>query len=202
MIAALDSTAQAKLLHAIEEKQAVRVAVNRTIPVKARIIALTTIGIENAVARRAFREDLYYRLNGLSVLVPPLRDRPDDIAPLTEHFLHAFSATRRQPRVICTPAGMAALEQYPFPGNVRELRDILERVAESGTDEITPEDLPPHVRGPEIVATQSQVSLEDVEQAHIAKVLQFTQGKKSHAAKLLGISRKTLLEKRKKYGLG
>jgi DNA-binding NtrC family response regulator len=201
-VAALDSVAQAKLLRAIEDKQAEPVAGSRPIPVKARIIVLTSIGIENAVARRAFREDLYYRLNALTVLVPPLRDRPADIAPLAERFLDTFSEIQRRPRIACTPAAMAALEQYSFPGNVTELQCIVERAAASGGDEITLADLPPHVRGSEDLIPNAQVSLEEIEQAHIAKVLQFTQGKKSRAAKLLGISRKTLLEKRKKFGLG
>jgi transcriptional regulator with PAS, ATPase and Fis domain len=199
-VAALTMPVQAKLLRVIDEKRCERLGGTRSIAISARILALTAVDLEHALARRTFREDLYYRLNVVPIVVPALRDRPADIRPLAEFFLARLAELHRKPRLAFAPAVLAALETFSYPGNVRELRTLVERAVISATPpEILPQDLPPHVRdaAPQI----AERSLEQMERTHIAAVLQLTQGKKTQAARILGISRKTLLEKRKRYGL-
>ncbi|MDP9268732.1 MAG: sigma-54 dependent transcriptional regulator [Acidobacteriota bacterium] len=197
-IAALSMPAQAKLLRVIEERKFDRLGGSKPVAVQARLIALTNIDLEHAVARKTFREDLYYRLNVVPLTVAPLRERPADIAPLAEHLLAQLSEVHRKPTPKFSTAAMRALEQYPFPGNVRELRNLIERALVYGSGgEILVEDLPAHVAA----KTGAKQTLEQLERAYIAEVLEFTRGKKSQAAAILGISRKTLLEKRKRYGL-
>ncbi|MGH9521752.1 MAG: sigma-54 interaction domain-containing protein [Terriglobales bacterium] len=199
-IAALTMPMQAKLLRVIDEKRFERLGGVKSVSVNARIIALTNVDLEHALARRTFREDLYYRLNVIPVIVPALRDRPDDIRPLAEHFLASLVAVHRKPRMNFAPAALDALQAYTYPGNVRELRNIIERaVVHAAGPEIIPQDLPTHVR--ESSPAERKMSLEDLERAYIAEVLDYTRGKKTQAAQILGISRKTLLEKRKRYGL-
>jgi transcriptional regulator with PAS, ATPase and Fis domain len=198
-IAALPMPVQAKLLRVIDEKRFERVGGVRSITAGARIIALTAIDLENAVARRTFREDLYYRLNVIPVVVPALRERPNDIGPLTEFFLARLAEIHRKPHLGIAPEAMTALQNYSYPGNIRELKTILERaVVTAAPPEVLPQDLPRHVRN---AAPTRKMSLEEMEHAYIAEVLAFTQGKKTLAAQILGISRKTLLEKRKRYRL-
>lgn len=199
-IAALTMPMQAKLLRVIDEKRFERLGGVKSVTVNARIIALTNVDLEHALARRTFREDLYYRLNVIPVIVPALRDRPDDVRPLAEHFLEQFVGVHRKPRMTFTPSTLEALQAYSYPGNVRELRNIVERAVVHGAGpEILPQDLPAHVR--EASPAERKMSLEDLERAYIAEVLDYTRGKKTQAAQILGISRKTLLEKRKRYGL-
>jgi DNA-binding NtrC family response regulator len=175
-------------------------ALTMTISVNARLIALTNVDLERAVARHTFREDLYYRLNVIPIAVPALRERPADMRPIAEHFLAQLVAMHRKPRMTFAAAAMEALQAYSYPGNVRELRNIIERAVVTGAGpEILPQDLPAHVR--EAAPAGKKMSLEDLERSYIAEVLDFTRGKKTMAAQILGISRKTLLEKRKRYGL-
>jgi DNA-binding NtrC family response regulator len=199
-IAALTMPMQAKLLRVIDEKKFERLGGVKSISVTARLIALTNVDLERAVGRRTFREDLYYRLNVIPVVVPALRERPADVRPIAEHFLEQLVAMHRKPRMTLSAAALDALQAYSYPGNVRELRNIIERAVVTGTGpEILPHDLPAHVR--DIAPTEKKMSLEDLERGYIAEVLDFTRGKKTMAAQILGISRKTLLEKRKRYGL-
>ena len=201
-IAALSMPMQAKLLRVIDEKRFERLGGTRTVTVNARIIALTNVDLERAVARRSFREDLYYRLNVIPVLVPPLRERRADIQPLAGHFLTQLAEVHRKPRLSFAPAAASALQNYSYPGNVRELRNLVERaVVCGGPPEIVLQDLPAHVREAASPGGGHKKSLEELERAYIAEVLDFTRGKKTMAAGILGISRKTLLEKRKRYGL-
>jgi len=202
-VAGLNPAMQAKLLRVIEEKRVQRLGGTREVAVEARIIALTNTDLESAVARHAFREDLYYRLNVLPVLVPPLRERPADIRPLAEHFLSQLGGVHRKPGMRLGREALAALEGYAYPGNVRELRNIVERAVVYGVSpEITLENLPAHLREAAAPGAKGKMTLEELERAYIAEVLDSTRGKKGRAAEILGISRKTLLEKRKKYGLG
>jgi two-component system, NtrC family, response regulator AtoC len=209
-IATLSLALQAKLLRVIEERRFERIGGNSPIRVEARIIALTNINLADAVARRSFREDLYYRLNVVPLEVLPLRERPADIAPITARLLSQLAETYKRKSLRLTPDALAALQAYSFPGNVRELRNLLERTlfnanihsgsSSTADNEITIEDLPLHVRST-AGAAKSKPSLEDLERAYIAEILDYTRGKKSKAAEILGITRKTLLEKRKKYDL-
>jgi two-component system, NtrC family, response regulator AtoC len=199
-IAALTMPMQAKLLRVIDEKRFERLGGVKSIAVNSRIIALTNVDLEHALARRTFREDLYYRLNVIPVIVPALRDRPEDIRPLAEHFLAQLISVHRKARITFAPATLEALQAYSYPGNVRELRNVIERaVVHVAGPEILPQDLPAYVR--EASPSEKKMSLEDLERRYIAEVLDYTRGKKTQAAQILGISRKTLLEKRKRYGL-
>ncbi len=200
-VAALTMPMQAKLLRVIEERRFDRLGGTRTISVRARIMALTNVDLERAVARRTFREDLYYRLNVIPIQVSPLRGRPADIRPLAERFLTRLAEVHRKPTMTFDAAAVAALEGYSYPGNVRELRNLIERaVVYASGPVITRRDLPANLAEPAPAAT-GKMSLEELERAHIAEVLDYTRGKKTMAARILGISRKTLLEKRKRYGL-
>lgn len=202
-VAALSMPLQAKLLHVIEEKRFQRMGGSRTIEVDARIIALTSIDLERAVARHSFREDLYYRLNVVSLAVPALRERPRDIRPLASYLLQKLSEIHRRPHLSLSNEALLALERYSFPGNVRELRNIMEQALIRGiTPEIMLGDLPLDVRRHAAGLNGNRKSLEQLEREYIAEILDYTRGKKTKAAAILGISRKTLLEKRKRYGLG
>jgi len=195
-IAALTPAMQAKLLRVLEEKRFERLGGNRPNALAARIIALTNADLEQAVAEGAFRQDLFYRLNVIPLAVPPLRNRRGDIAPLIGHFLPRLAELHRRSTPQVSPAALALLEAYDYPGNVRELRNLLERVlVQAQGPEIHPADLP------QLRANRPKMTLEELERAYIAEVLDATRGKKGKAAEILGISRKTLLEKRKRYGL-
>ncbi len=201
-VAALSIPAQARLLRLIEDRRFEPGSNGRGIGVDTRIVALTTMNLDQAVARRAFREDLYYRLNVIPMVVPPLRERAADIRPLATAFLTRFAEIHRRPRLQLDTIAAAALDSYAFPGNVRELRNVIEQAAQNATGpEIQVSDLPAHVRESFSAAARNKISLDELERAYIAEVLEHTRGKKTMAAKILGISRKTLLEKRKRYGL-
>jgi DNA-binding NtrC family response regulator len=198
-VAALTMPMQARLLKAIEHRELERERGGTTIKVPARIIALTSVDLERAVGRRSFREDLYYRLSVSTIAIPPLRERKNDIQPLAEHFLAQLSQVHRRPKPVLTAEAMRALKIFGYPGNVRQLRSILERVIMlNPRAEIREEDLPVYVRPS---TGRPMMTLEELERSYIAEILEVTQGKKSKAAAILGISRKTLLEKRKRYGL-
>ena len=202
-VATLPMPVQQKLLRAIEERQFWPVDALDPVPLRARVIVLSTVDLERAMARRTLREDVYYRMKVACLSVPPLRERPKDIRPLAEHFLEQWAEVHRRPRLNLSDAAVQELRQYWFPGNVRELRDLMERcVLTCNAAEILPQDLPSHLRRADSDADGHKPSLEDVERAYIAEVLNYTRGKKTQAANILGISRKTLLEKRKRYGLG
>jgi transcriptional regulator with PAS, ATPase and Fis domain len=200
-ISALTPAMQAKLLRVIEDKRFHRLGGNSAtgIEVKARLITLTNIDLERAVARHTFREDLFYRLNVIPLTVSPLHQRSSDIRPLIQHMLSQLTVSQREAKHF-SEAALAALERYAFPGNVRELRNIIERcLVHARQAEIGVDDLPANVTRTDKSPTMK--SLEEVERDHIAAVLDHTRGKKSKAAEVLGISRKNLLEKRKKYKL-
>ncbi len=201
-IAALTLPMQAKILRVIEEKRFERLGGTRTVAVEARIIALTNLDLELAVARGSFRQDLFYRLNVIPLLVEPLRERRADVRPLALHLLHQLAEVHRRPELRLSPAALVALEKYDFPGNVRELRNLLERAVVYATGpEIRPEDFPARLRDSAGTGKTAKKTLRELERAYIADVLDFTRGRKSKAAAILGISRKALLEKRKRYGL-
>src|SRR2546423_6230429 len=126
-IAHLSVDAQAKLLRVIERREFERLGGRRTVRVDARLIALTNVDLDDAVRRRAFREDLFYRLNVIRLHVPPLRERREDVEPLAEKFLEAYAAKHGRPARRFKGEALAALAAYDFPGNVRELANIVER---------------------------------------------------------------------------
>jgi two-component system, NtrC family, response regulator AtoC len=199
-IAALSLPMQAKLLRVIQERTFDRLGGTKPVKLHARVIAISNVDLQDAVAAGAFREDLFYRLNVVPIHLPALRERPADIKPLAQKLLSQLAETYRRPGLKLSPDAVSALQNYRFPGNVRELRNLLERaVVHAIGHEINASDLPAAIRDGGRDAKRP--TLQDIERNYIAEVLDQTRGKKSRAADILGISRKTLLEKRKKYGL-
>jgi len=193
---------QAKLLHVVDSGELRRVGGTRAQRVDVRIIAATNKELGDEVRGSRFREDLYHRLNVISLTVPPLRERKEDVPLLIEHFMRQFRLTGRKPKTL-SPEALQALCAYSWPGNVRELANTLERLMILTRGEIIgPEDLPPNVRSP-IAASEDPsggpASLAEMERLHIARVLAQTGGRKMKAARLLGIDLKTLNHKIKLY---
>ncbi|MFN7974877.1 MAG: sigma-54 dependent transcriptional regulator [Acidobacteriota bacterium] len=197
---------QAKLLRVIQEKRFERLGSNRTIEMDARIVATTNGDIEAMVDTRRFRSDLYYRLNVISIEVLPLRMRPGDIVPLAERFLKR--ARRQHGRDVTgfTAAAKELLTAHSWPGNAWELRNVVEQAAVLGAGslvDVTDLRLRATAALDDQVSTAAErrYSLEELERAYILEVLSRTRGHLGKTAKWLGIHRKTLLEKRRRYGI-
>jgi DNA-binding NtrC family response regulator len=188
---------QLDLLRVLEDRRFCRVGSSELVEVDVRIIAATNRDLKQAVATGQFREDLYYRLNVIPVTLPPLRDRREDLPVLVDALLEQLSVTLKRPLDGVSREAMAMLMTYPFPGNVRELRNILERamVVSAG----------PFIEAADLNIPVNQApandSLEAVEHQHIAKVLEQAGGNVSQAARTLGIDRVTLYNKIRKYHL-
>jgi DNA-binding NtrC family response regulator len=202
----LSIEAQPKLLRIVEAKRVERLGSQTSIPVAARIIASADAHIEAAVRAGEFRDDLYHRLRVLPIHVPPLRERVDDIEPLARYFLQRAAASARRPSAAITRDALAALRDYAWPGNVRELRHVVERAFEATVGaSVGLDDLPREILEAPALATDAPLTrrptLEEVERRYIASTLQHVHGNQTDAARLLGISRKALWEKRKRYGL-
>ena len=202
-IEALSSPLQAKLLRVLQERVFERLGGGPTLRLEARILAVGNAGLEAEVRAGRFRDDLYYRLHVVHVELPPLRERPEDIAPLAGHFLKRLAARDGgRPRRL-TPAARRVLKAHGWPGNVRELANILESAVLSyGVHEIGPEHLVMPRGTPAETAVQEAFrqrwSLETLEAVYIREVLRAAGGNKSRAAAMLGINRKTLLQKLKR----
>ena len=201
--------AQAKLLRALENQQMVPIGSTDAINVDVRLIAATNRDLKNAVADGTFREDLYYRLNVLHIDMPPLRLRTEDISPLTDIFLQNFATDNNIPPKMLDPDTLLTLLAYPWPGNVRELKNLLERLTVTiQTNTIFPDDLPPDIQAA-ILESQNGVpidlsifeglSLGDIEKLIIHHTLDKENGNRTHAAKKLGISLRTLQRKLREY---
>ena len=204
-VAALSPSSQGKLLRVLEERTFERLGGTETLRIEARLVALTNADLQQAVSAGRFREDLFFRLNVVTLAVPPLRARPADLMPLAEHLFATLRAVHGRPNAGLSPAVKDALAAYAWPGNVRELRNALERaLVFSQGDVIELESLPEPVRNAASGAPSPLAglrSLEELEREAIATTLEATRYKISKSAEILGISRKTLLEKRKRYGL-
>jgi DNA-binding NtrC family response regulator len=201
-VAALFPATQSKLLRVLEERSFERLGGTETLKIDARLIALTNADLGRAVAAKCFREDLYFRLSVLTIHVPPLRERPADIVPLAEHVLARLAVVHGRPNATLSPSASQALAAYSWPGNVRELKNALERaLVFAKANLLTPTDFPESIRLAESGETGSLRSLEDIEREAIQTTLETTRYKITRAAEILGISRKTLLDKRKRYGL-
>ena len=218
-IGELPLSLQPKLLRALEDGEIRRVGSTRSRSLDVRVIVATNRNLEEEIRGQRFREDLYWRLNVVSLHVPPLRERVEDVPVLVEHFLQT-SADRASGglsgqgkgaggrRRSISPEALRILQAYPWPGNVRELRNALERaLALSQSPEITPEDLPPRMmeagRSAAVVsgAKERQYSLRELERVYILEVLRQNEGNKTRAAEILGMDRKTLYRKLHEYSL-
>jgi DNA-binding NtrC family response regulator len=201
-VAALSAPTQSKLLRVLEERRFERLGGTETLNIAARLIALTNADLARAVSAGLFREDLYFRLSVLTIRVPPLRERPADIVPLAEHLLARLAAVHGRPETTLSDAARKTLQAYDWPGNVRELKNAIERALIFAKDsQLVPSEFPDHVRVAEPGMGARLRSLEDIEREAIQATLEATHYKISRSAEILGISRKTLLDKRKRYGL-
>jgi DNA-binding NtrC family response regulator len=201
-----DLATQAKLLRVLEEKEFMRVGGEQNVRVDVRVIAATNADLEAMVASGAFRRDLYYRLKVVTIQVPPLRERRQDIPTLVEAFLDELARANAVPLKSISPEALEALAGYNWPGNVRELKNVLESVLVSSSgDRILPADLPPAVIRDRAVAARPAVAagskLEDVERDLIRATLEHTGGNRTHSAALLGIGVRTLQRKIRLFNL-
>jgi len=214
----LPASVQAKLLRVLQEGEIERLGGTQVIRVDCRVVAATNRDLATLVREGRFREDLYYRLNVIQVTLPPLRERPEDIPLLANHFLARAAAKNQKTLRGATPAAMAALESYAWPGNVRELENAIERAVVLSRDpEIDLDDLPDSVRAAASRAgAQGQLAalglegrtltiplgttMDDLELRVIRETLRHTKGDKNLAAALLGIAARTIYRKLEKDG--
>jgi len=206
---------QVKLLRVLQEREFERVGGNSTVKVDVRIIAATSSNLEQMVKDGTFREDLYYRLNVIPINLPPLRERREDIPLLVHKFVEHFCETHKLDLKTVSPQVLKGLMSYEWPGNVRQLENLVERmVALSGNrPAILPPDLPAEIQNrdslnfvPLIEIPEEGINFQNVvtemERELILQSLRKTNGNKKLAAKLLNLKRTTLIEKIKRIGLG
>ena len=201
-IADMPTDMQVKLLRVLEEGQIYRLGASRPVHLDIRILAASNRDLKEQVRNGLFREDLFFRLNVMTILLPRLVERKGDLWLLADHFLHKFNkAYKKEVRGLSVKT-RDMLAQYEFPGNIRELENIIARaVALADGTEIQVEDLPPFLTGFQSSDDIRLQSLEEMERDHIAKVLQTVGGHRDKAASILGITRSTLWRKIKKFGL-
>jgi DNA-binding NtrC family response regulator len=204
---------QTKLLRVLQEQEIERVGSNRQIKLDVRVVSATNVNLEEEVQRGNFREDLFYRLNVIPLLIPPLRERIEDILPLTRHFLEKNCRAMQRPIMHLEKEALEALEAYPWNGNVRELENIMERiVALTEGDQIALRDLPSNIAKAYLERAGSPTSvtpqgidmvqtINEIEKKMIAEALQLAGGVKARAALMLSINRTTLVEKMRRLGI-
>ncbi len=199
---------QAKLLRFLETGEIQPVGGTSVQHVNVRIIAATNANLQDRISRGEFRRDLYYRLNVVPLEIPPLRERIGDVQVLLQHFISQFTRDHGLPKVSVSKPALSKLMAYPWPGNVRELRNVCERLCILLAGRTIEENsLPPEIvsrsppSSPEIELPERGINLEQVEIDLIRQALERTSGNRSRSAKLLGISRDTLLYRMQKYGI-
>jgi len=189
---------QAKLLRVIQEREVRPLGATKSEPIDARVVAATHRDLRTAVQEGRFREDLFYRLAVIEVGVPPLRDRPEDVVPLAEHFLKRVTARSGSPVKGFSGAALRKMEAYHWPGNVRELENAVERAVAMAREEwISPEDLPSSLQHPAPVdilaaAAEREMTLDELTMAYVRRVLERTGNNKKRTARLLGVDRRTI----------
>jgi len=197
-IATISAKMQIELLRVLETKKFVRVGGNKEIKSDFRVICATNRDLKKMVEQGTFREDLYYRLNVVNINIPPLRERPGDISLLVNYFMKKYCTNMSRDLISIEPAAMKRLEQYDFPGNVRELENMIERAIVVGNGkEIRLKDLPMKTNAP----VDSSESLSELERKHILQTLNKFDWNISRSAKVLKVDRVTLYNKIKKYDL-
>jgi two-component system, NtrC family, response regulator AtoC len=203
---------QAKLLRLLENKTFRRVGGVQELRADVRVIAATNVNLEERVSEGRFRADLFFRLNVVRIVVPPLREHLEDVPTLTAHFVARFDQEMKRQVKGVAPGAMEMLKAYHWPGNIRELRNVIERafILHAGADEIRPEHLTPELRRaapskrPEKIVpavSEEGLVLDDVERKLIAEAMERASGNQSKAARLLGVSRDTLRYRLKKHGM-
>ncbi|RJS24969.1 sigma-54-dependent Fis family transcriptional regulator [Corallococcus sp. H22C18031201] len=198
----MDVAVQPKLLKVLEEKRFRRLGDVRDRRVDVRLIAATHQDLSAAAREKRFRSDLYFRISTLILHVPPLRERPEDVAVLARHFLAEMGAPRGRREVGLQPDAEAALIRYPWPGNIRELRNVLERaVLLSGGGALSRGDLRFEPQSEDDTSAEDDLTLEELERRHIERVLRRENGHVERAAARLGIPRSSLYERLKRLGI-
>jgi len=212
-VSELPLEAQSKLLRIVEEKRVERLGGNMSVAMEARVVASSDADIEDAVREGRFRQDLFHRLRVLPLLVPPLRERRDDVLPLAKYFATravagdsaALKVSVKKPVPAFSRDALEAMRDYAWPGNVRELRHVVEVACQSANETVTLTDLPDEVLAtplPDEKGTgDRQPTLDEMERRYVAATLRAAGGNQTEAAARLGISRKALWEKRKRYGM-
>jgi len=203
-IADLSPVMQSKLLRSLQEREIRRVGSETPRTIDVRIIAASKKDLKPLVQAGTFREDLYYRLEVVTIVLPPLRDRIEDIPFLGQYFVDKYGRTKEKPVTGISPDALALFAQYPWPGNVRELEHVIERaIALTPHPIITPEDLPETIRNAtaqDQARARGWATLEEMEKDYILRVLEAHRQDHGQAAAVLGIHRKTLLRKLRQYG--
>ena len=205
-IGELPPVLQAKLLRVVEDRRFERLGGSRTLSLEARIVASASADLVQAVERQLFRRDLFHRLGVFWIRLPPLRERPLDVVPLAELFLSREAARLGRVPARFSPEALKALRDYSWPGNVRELKGAVEHGAlMSRTDAIEPSDLPASILENRTsgwpFARDKRPTLAEVEKLYIERVLKEVGGNQTQAARILGISRKSLWERRRRFDL-
>ncbi len=204
-ISSMSEQVQIALLRVLETNQIERLGSNRTIPVNVRIVAATNVNLEDLIGEGKFREDLYYRLNVYNIELPPLRERQEDIPLIVDYYIDRFNRQYGKRIVGVDEEAMRCLSEYTWPGNIRELRNLVLRSMISAREVIKKKDLPEAVAkgtkpGQEI-RIQAGTPLPDIERMSIIKTLQMARGNKLKAAEMLGISRRSLYNKLEEYNI-
>jgi DNA-binding NtrC family response regulator len=205
-MANISATLQSKLLRVLQEREVRRVGGGAPMTVDVRMIAASNKDLKPLVDAGTFREDLYYRLNVVTITIPPLRERPEDIPVLAQYFVQKYGAAKEKPVTGISPDAMTLLTKYHWPGNVRELQHVIERaIVLTPHPAILPHDLPESIRtAASQVSTQGSgwMTLDSLERDYILRVLDAHQRDVGRASEILGIHRKTLLRKLRRYGMG
>ena len=198
---------QPKLLTVLQDRVFQRIGSNKNISVDVRVLAATHRNLEELCQEQRFREDLYFRLDVLPIHIAPLRERPEDIQLLVDHLLGEISNRRGRVTPEITSAAMDRLKSFHWPGNIRQLENVLERVtAFTDSSEIGPADLPPEIRSGRLRCTVRAESLAgmpllEVEKLAVTQTLELCSGNKAEAARRLGVSEKTIYNMLKRHGL-
>ena len=193
---------QAKLLRAIEAKEFIKVGDTKCTKVDVRIIAATNRDLKKEIDNKLFREDLYFRLSVFQIQLPPLRERKGDVKLLSEHFIKKLQAKMKRSNIGMSRECLQFMESYPWPGNIRELKNVIERAIIVCNGEIAPDDLPVDIRLNTAPAhAGNNFDLATVERNHIAKILDYTKGNKTETARLLKIGLATLYRKIEAYNI-
>lgn len=196
-IGSASQAVQAKLLRALQEKEITKVGSRKTEKVDLRVIAATNSNLREAIAKKEFREDLFYRLTVVEIEVPPLRDRKSDIPLLTTRFLQKYGVEYRDRLLKIDPEALQILQDYHWPGNIRELENVIQRAVIMSDGTVGPEHLPGHLKFQIDFPQDGFASLREMERDYVRRVLAHTGGNKTRAAEILQIDRKTLREKLK-----
>ncbi len=199
-------TMQAKLLRVLEDQKVIPVGSTEGTKVNVRIISATNQNLEDMIEAKSFRQDLYYRIRGVNIVIPPLKDRRDDIPMLLNHFLREFAQSEDRPIQGYTPAAVRILKSYDWPGNVRELRNCVKMmVVLTDSEYIDVADLPMEIHeknsDEESLGNLAGINLTELEKTAIKRTLEMVNGNREMAARMLGIGERTLYRKIKEYGL-